>query len=319
MSGRKTAPVSPWAGLEVRHLAALKAIAEEGTFARAAARLGYTQSAVSQQIAALDRIVGTPMFERLPGTRRATLTLAGELVLRHAEAVLARVHAARTDIQSLADGVVGSLRVGTYESAGARILPDVLRQFGSAWPQIQVTLQESAADTELFALVERGDLDLTFAVLPPIEGPFTSIGLTQDPYVLVVAADSPLASSSDPVTLEDIVGLPLIGFRSCRNQPRLESYLHARGIEPVVFRSDHNATVQGLVATGVGVALVARLTMDPANERTELLELQEPLPPRLIGIAWHRDRNLPPAAAAFVEIAQAVCAGVAMSDGAPNE
>src|SRR5947209_11267534 len=87
-----------WLGLELRHLIALKAIAEEGTFGRAAASLGYTQSAVSQQIAMLERIVGQKLIDRPGGPRRVSLTEAGELLLRHAEAIAARLSAAQADL-----------------------------------------------------------------------------------------------------------------------------------------------------------------------------------------------------------------------------
>src|SRR5918995_3854309 len=104
-----------WLGVELRHLAALQAIAEEGSFGRAARRLGYTQSAVSQQLAMLERLVGERLVERPGGPRPVTLTEAGELLVRHAEAIVARLEAARADLEALSAGGAGSLRVGTYQ------------------------------------------------------------------------------------------------------------------------------------------------------------------------------------------------------------
>ena len=101
-----------WLGVEVRHFAALDAVAREGSFGRAADRLGYTQSAVSQQIATLERIVGETLVERPGGPRAVSLTEAGALLLRHAEAIVARLDAARADIASLRAGETGTLRVG---------------------------------------------------------------------------------------------------------------------------------------------------------------------------------------------------------------
>ena len=118
-----------WLGVELRHLAALEAVAREGTFGRAAAKLGYTQSAVSQQIASLERSVGERLLERPGGPRAVSLTEAGELLLRHAEAIVARLDAARADMASLRAGETGTLRVGTYQSVGARVLPAVMRRF----------------------------------------------------------------------------------------------------------------------------------------------------------------------------------------------
>ena len=107
-----------WLGVEIRHLAALEAVASEGSFGRAATGSGYTQSAVSQQIATLERIVGEKLIERPGGPRAVSLTEAGELLLRHAEAIVHRLDAARADIAALRAGETGSLRVGTYQSVG---------------------------------------------------------------------------------------------------------------------------------------------------------------------------------------------------------
>src|SRR5690349_16427481 len=115
-----------WLGVELRHLAALQAVAEEGTFGKAATRLGYTQSAVSQQIATLERLVGERLVERPGGPRPVSLTEAGTVLLRHADGIVARLRAAQADMQALRDGTAGSLRVGTYQSVGARVLPEVM-------------------------------------------------------------------------------------------------------------------------------------------------------------------------------------------------
>src|SRR6476619_7558995 len=153
-----------WLGLELRHLVALKAIAEEGTFGRAAQRLGYTQSAISQQIAMLERIVGQKLIDRPGGPRPVSLTEAGELLLRHADAIAARLQAAQADLAALDAGDAGPLRIGTYQSVGAKVLPQLLREFSDQWPQVEITLQESADDRDLIHLVERGELDLSFVV-----------------------------------------------------------------------------------------------------------------------------------------------------------
>src|SRR5580765_1768297 len=155
-----------WLGLELRHLIALKAIAEEGTFGRAARRLGYTQSAISQQIAMLERVVGRRLIDRPGGPRPVSLTEAGDLLLRHADAIAARLQAAQADLAALDAGNAGPLRIGTYQSVGARVMPELLREFCAGWPQVEITLQESADDGELVRLVERGELDLSFVVLP---------------------------------------------------------------------------------------------------------------------------------------------------------
>ncbi len=293
-----------WLGVELRHFLALEAVAREGTFGKAATALGYTQSAVSQQIAALERIVGQRLVERPGGPRPVSLTEAGQLLLTHADAIAARIAAAQADLTALGEGKAGTLRVGVFQSVGQRILPEVMRRFLGAWPRVKVALTESSNDAELLGLVERGGLDLTFADLPLVEGPFESVELLRDPYVLAVPADSPLATR-ETLAARDLEELDLIGFKHCRSLAQLEATI--RHPLSFVFRSDHNQTVQALVASGVGCALVPRLTMDPEDETTELIDLPR-LPPRLIALAWHRDRYRAPAARAFVETAQDVCA-----------
>jgi DNA-binding transcriptional LysR family regulator len=296
-----------WLGLELRHLVALKAIAEEGTFGRAAARLGYTQSAVSQQIAMLERIVGQRLIDRPGGPRPVSMTEAGELLLRHAGAIAARLQAAQADLAALDAGDAGPLRIGTYQSVGAKILPSLLSGFKAEWPSVTIGLTESSDDEELLAFVERGELDLTFTMVPVPQGPFEVVQLLRDPYVLVVPAESPLAGRDRSPTLREIAELPLIAHRHCRSLDAGLQALRATGREPkIVFRSDDNGTVQGIVAAGMGAALVPRLTVDEANPRVAAIELSEKIPPRLIGIAWHRDRKRTRAAQAFVELAQQV-------------
>jgi DNA-binding transcriptional LysR family regulator len=308
-------PQSTWLGLEFRHLIALKAIAETGTFGRAAAQLGYTQSAISQQIAMLERIVGRRLLERPGGPRPVSLTESGELLLRHADAISARLRAAQADLAALDAGDAGPLRIGTYQSVGARVLPELLREFCTEWPQVEVTLQESADDRDLLVLVERGDLDLSFVVLPLEPGPYESVDLFRDPYVLVVPAGSPLAARDRAPSLRELVEHPLISHRTCRTTKHVEDRLRQAGREPqIAFRSDDNGTVQGLVAAGVGIAIVPRLTVDESDSTVEVVDLGERVPPRLIGIAWHRDRRRTRAAEAFVEFARSITsnAGVAV-------
>ena len=303
-----------WLGLELRHLIALKAIAEEGTFGRAARRLGYTQSAISQQIAMLERIVGRRLIDRPGGPRPVSLTEPGDLLLRHADAIAARLQAAQADLAALDAGDAGPLRIGTYQSVGARVLPELLREFCGEWPQVDVTLQESADDRDLLELVERGQLDLSFVVLPLEPGPCEAVELFRDPYVLVVPTGSPLASRDRPPSLRELLDHPLISNRTCRTNQRVEDRLRQAGREPhIAFRSDDNGTVQGLVAAGVGVAVVPRLTVDETDLAIHVVDLGDRVPPRLIGIAWHRDRRRTRAAEAFVQLSQKLTSNVGAS------
>ena len=307
-----TVAVDHSSGVEIRHLAALAAVSEEGSFRRAATRLGYVQSAISEQIATLERIVGQQLVVRSRGAGAVELTDAGDVLLAHANAILARVKAAEADLGALADGSAGSLRLGIYQSVGARVVPRLLPRFARDWPNVRVLPQESPTDAGLFELVDRGELELSFADLPLHPGPFESVELMDDPYVLVVPADSPLAHAG-PAGLDEIAGLPLIGHWTCRVLPRVEAELRAQGVEPnFVFRSDIIGTVQALVGAGVGNAIVPRLAVDFADDQVSVVELGRDVPvqPRVIALFWHRDRYRSPASLAFVEAAREVCAQV---------
>jgi len=295
-------------GVELRHLLALEAVAREGSFGSAAIALGYTQSAVSQQIAALERVVGEKLFERPGGPRPVSLTEAGRLVLRHSEAIVARIQALQADLAAFRAGAAGPLRVATYQSVSARVLPALIRRFREAWPQVDVQLTE-AGDAELEALLERGQVDLSFVMLPLERETLKAEELLVDPYVLVVSADSPLAGRKAPPTLREVAEQPLIGYQPSRSMDAIEASIRRAGREPnIVFRTDDNPTVQGLVGAGVGIALVPRLTLLPTDRSLEVIDMSERVPPRIIGIAWHRDRYRTPSALAFVETAHELAA-----------
>jgi DNA-binding transcriptional LysR family regulator len=297
-----------WLGVEMRHFAALEAVSRTGSFGRAARELGYTQSAVSQQIAQLERIVGQRLFNRPGGPRRVEPTEAGLLLLRHADAIVAQLDAARADMAALAEGEAGTLRVGIYQSVGARLLPALVRRFREQWPLVGVRVREESAAADLLRLLEHGELDLTFAELPVREGPFEWTELLQDPYVLVVSARSELASLEAAPSLREVAKLPLIGRRSTDEPDR---FLAGRVPElNVVFRTDDNGTLGAVVAEGLGVAIEPRLVVDPRDRELKMLPFGSRIPPRTLVLAWHRDRYRSQAAQAFVELARELAGSI---------
>jgi DNA-binding transcriptional LysR family regulator len=296
-----------WLGIDLRHLAALDAVARTGSFGRAARELGYTQSAVSQQIAQLERIVGQKLFDRPGGPRRVEPTEAGLLLLGHADAIVAQLDAARADMAALAEGSAGTLRVGIYQSVGTRLLPTLVRRFREQWPLVGVRVREESAASDLLRLLEHGELDLTFADLPLREGPFEWAELLQDPYVLLVSARSKLASLESAPSLREVAKLPLIGRRST-DEP--ERFLAGRVPEVnVVFRTDDNGTLAAFVAEDLGAAIEPRLVVDPRDRDVKMLPFGARIAPRTLVLAWHRDRYRSQAAQAFVELAQELAAG----------
>lgn len=292
-----------WSTLELRYLQALDAVAREGSFSRAAESLGYTQSAISQQVARLERIAGQRLVERPGGPRAVSLTAAGQVLRRHSAAIVARIASAAADLDALASGTAGVLRVGCFQSIGVRVLPGVLREFSRAWPQVRVELTENEDDGELLRAVERGELDLAFVVFPIPAGPFEAVELLDDPYVLVVAADSELARRPGPVPPAALDDLPLITYAQMREVHAIENRLGRPSLtDQIVFRSNYHGTILGLAAQGVGAAVVSWLSVQPDREGIQVLGLDR-VRPRTVGIAWHQDRYRNPAAEAFIRFA----------------
>jgi DNA-binding transcriptional LysR family regulator len=290
-----------WLGVDLRHFAALEAVARTRSFGGAARELGYTQSAVSQQIAQLERIVGQRLFDRPGGPRRVEPTEAGLLLLRHADAIVAQLDAARADMAALAEGAAGTLRVGIYQSVGARLLPALVRRFRAQWPRVGIRVREESSAEDLLRLLEHGELDLTFADLPLREGPFEWAEILHDPYVLLVSARSELAELDAAPSLREVGKLPLIGRRTTDEPDR---FLAGRVPEAnVIFRTDDNGTLGALVAEDLGVAIEPRLVVDPSDPAVKMLPFGSRIPPRILVLAWHRDRYRAPAAQAFVELA----------------
>lgn len=297
-----------WAGVELRHLVSLQAIAEHGSFSHAAHALGYTQSAVSQQIARLERMVGQRLVDRPGGPNPVALTPAGQVLARYGAAISAQLSRAEADLAALAAGTAGMLRIGCFQSVGVRILPRVLSEFAASFPQVTVRLTEAEDDGELLRMLERGELDMTFVAYPMMPGPFTTVELLEDPYVLVVRDDSELADQAGPVPLRMLAGLPLITYAQMREVHSIENRLGRPELtDQIVFRSNDNGTILGLAAEGVGAAVVSWLSVDPHREGVHTLALAG-VSPRIVGVAWHSEREPLAAVEAFVQIARAVAA-----------
>jgi DNA-binding transcriptional LysR family regulator len=304
--------------IDLRHLAALQALAEEGSFQRAALRLGYTQSAVSQQLAALERTVNRRLVNRPRGAQGLTLTEAGKVLLKHATSIESALATARADLAALDTGATGSLRIGTFQSVGVRLLPEILRQFTSERNEIEVLVTEAPSDDALLPLVERGELDLAFVELPLPGGAITATPLVTDKYVLVVPRDSPLEARAQP-SLADIADVPLVGFKHGRSAHRVVTHFDGRGLRPtLILQLDDNEMILALVASGIGAALMPALAVQADRDDVRVIELAEELPPRVIAVAWNAERGLSAAGQAFVATARAVSDDVARHDMPPE-
>jgi DNA-binding transcriptional LysR family regulator len=299
---------SAWQGIEVRHLAALQALAEEASFQRAARRLGYSQPAVSQQLATLERIVGAQLVNRPRVSHPLTLTEAGQRLLVHAKAIQANLAIAEAELVGV--GEEAQLRIGAYQTIAAHLLPHLLREFARESPHIEVVLTDTPGDERLVTLLEEGDLDLAFVDLPlRLHRELETESLAVDEYVLVMPHNSPLALRGETVRLGDLTELKLIGFNQSGSTQRVITHLRSQGVEPqFALRSDDNTVVQGFLAAGFGAALIPRLAADLLGGQFAVLHFETALPPRVIGLAWIRELAACPSAALFLATTRKVIA-----------
>ena len=289
-----------WRRLDVRHLAALEVTARLGSFRAGAAALGYSQSALSGQIAALEAIVGTPLLNRPRGARGVSPTAAGHLLLAGAAGIGDIIASTRADLAALA-AEHAVLRVGIFQSASARLLPPLIRAFRAAQPDVDVRLHEALDPQELTGRALAGDLDIVFTG-PPRDDALARVHLLDDPYVLLVSNDHPLAAAAsvDPAAVAE---LPLITYRSLRADLLPTALLPRDGALNIVFRSDDDATVRALVAAGVGAALIPRLSVEPGDGRACAIPILPSLPARQIFLAWLKSRAPSPPLQLFVDAA----------------
>ena len=184
--------------LTVQQLLTLRAIAEEGSFGGAADVLRFSQSAVSQQAAALEKSVGHQLFVRPKGPKPATLTQAGRILLDHADLILARLDLIAQDLDDLAAGTKGRVVCGTFQSVSVELLPTVVGQLLLNSPGVEVELIESQSNAELIELLVSGKLDVSFLVGPVDDPRLQVIELGQDPMVLLAPRHDELLMGPDP-------------------------------------------------------------------------------------------------------------------------
>ncbi|WP_460406671.1 LysR family transcriptional regulator [Actinophytocola sediminis] len=296
--------------VELRHLAAMVAVADEGSFGRAAALLGYTQSTVSQQIAALERAVGGLVFDRPGGPKPVRLTPLGAVVLGQGRNLLA--NAAR-----LADAVDrfkagdGRIDIGTFQSVSSMILPAVVRRLRDEHPACDIRLSEEEPD-----LPRIGDLDLLFYD-GRIEGDVDHVKLLDDPYLLVAGNG---VFPDGPVRLTQLDQVPMVAWPLTCDQPLMEQALARGGACPrIVFRSAINDTLLSMVRAGLGSAVLPWLAIQGADIRADhrlrVHELRPSPPAREIHLHWPAGRTQSPLAARAIEIAVEVAAEIANRPG----
>lgn len=292
------------AHLDLRHLRALRAIADAGTFGRAAEWLGYTQSAVSQQVAALERALGAPVFDRPGGPRPVELTPLGTLLLRHADVLLDQADTAAHDVDRFLAGTLGRIDVGCFQSVLTAVVPSVLERLRGERPDVEVGLVQEELNDDLARAVVDGEVDVAFLHEsdPRVDG----VELFVDPFVLI-AVDGDVADG--PIDPQVLHGAPVIAELDNPCQRRIDDGLRRQGVEPnVVFRTNDNLAVSAMVRAGMGMAVVPLLAVERADTRLSVHRLEPSIGPRHVSLAWARGRTLSPVAERFVELAQELTA-----------
>ncbi|MEV5511105.1 LysR family transcriptional regulator [Streptomyces orinoci] len=245
-----------------RHIKTFHAVVTAGSYSAAARVLGYTQPAVTQQMKALERSVGTPLFTRVG--RGMRLTEAGEALARHAETILHSLTVAQQQMSSLTRLRAGRVRVCAFPSAGATLIPEALARLAADHPGVRVELLEGEPPDSLRRLV-RGECDITLAFTYPglheeVPEELAEIPLLEDQLTVLLPAGHPLARRR-AVKLADLMEERWIaGCLRCRT-----NFLHECaevGFAPdIAFTTDDNLVVQSLVAEGLGVAMMPGLVL----------------------------------------------------------
>ena len=297
--------------LNVGRLGVLSEVAQHGSLSAAAQALSYTQSAVSQQIATLEAEAGVALLQRLP--RGVRLTGPGQTLLEHAEGILTRLRAAQEELSAIAGLRAGQLRMASFPTAGATLMPLAIASFRSSYPDVQLTLAEGEPE-EIAPRLAAGEFDLAL-LFDFAEGERSStqelrVEMLEDPMYLALPRAHPLARRRS-LRLEDLSDEAWI--QTSRSSPCARHVVrscHAAGFEPnVSFESDDYQTIQGLVAAGVGVALIPELALSPAREDILIRSLAPHPPARWVTVALPHETRLIPAASAMLRILEETASG----------
>jgi DNA-binding transcriptional LysR family regulator len=291
--------------LNLARLRVLQEVVARGSFSAAAEALDYTQSAVSQAVARLEAETGAPLVVR--DRRGVRATAAGATLLGHAEAILAQVQAAEDELAAVIGLRGGRLRMASFPSAGSTLMPRAVATFRGRHPDITLSLAEGEPD-EIAPRLRAGELDLALLFeFPGVrEAPDETLRiapLLEDPLDVALPADHELASRP-ALTLADLAEEEWVQTSSSSPYARqvVRSCLMA-GFEPrVSFESDDYETVQGLVAAGVGVALIPRLALARVHAGVIVRSLTPSSPSRSVVVATPPEPSVSPAARAMLQI-----------------
>jgi DNA-binding transcriptional LysR family regulator len=283
-------------------------VAARGSFSAAAEALNFTQSAVSQHIAALERETGAQLVERR--SRGVRLTDAGRVLVEHAEAILARLDFAEDDLAAIAGLRGGRLRLVCFQSAGATLVPRAVAAFHDRHPQVELGMLEAEPE-EAGALLKSGEVDLALVYdhvsTPGLLGPELELTpLIEDRYEMILPAGHRLAGRRR-LALADFADDPWIAsthLSGCRRI--IEGVCREAGYEPrVAFEADETMAAQALVAAGVGVAILPHLALTTVHPGVVVRTLRD-APVRRVLAARLQGAYRSPACEAVLQILEDV-------------
>jgi DNA-binding transcriptional LysR family regulator len=291
--------------LHLGRLQVLREVAKRGSFSAAAEALSYTQSAVSQAISRLEAEIGAELVVR--DRRGVRPTPAGATLIEHAETILAQVDAAEADLQEVLGLRAGRLRVASFPSAGATLMPAAVAVFRARHPGISLTLTEGEPE-KIAPRLRTGEFDLALLFeFPGVrERPgngLRAVTLLEDPMHVALPGSHSLAEK-ETLTLVDLRDENWVQTSASSPCARhvVRSCL-AAGFEPeVTFESDDYETIQGLVAAGVGVALIPRLALTRVHPGIVVRQLAPRSPARKVIAATVGGASVAPAANTMVRI-----------------
>lgn len=258
--------------LDVKRMKVLREVAHRGSFSAAAEALSYTQSAVSQQIAALEREAGTVLVER--SARGVRLTDAGQALVRHADAILARLADAEAELEAIAGLRGGRLRLASFPSAGATVMPRAIARFRELHPGVELTLRPAEPD-EAVQMLRAGDVDIALSITTEAGDAVchTKDGLDyctllDDPMYVALSQDHPLAHKRTLKLAELADEDWMLGSTgSCPDTSIFLRACQTSGFEPkVAFHSDDYPAIQGFVAAGMGVSFIPDLALHTVRD-----------------------------------------------------
>jgi molybdate transport repressor ModE-like protein len=293
--------------LDVKRMRILKEVADRGSFSAAAEALSYTQSAVSQQIAALEREAGTQLVTR--GSRGIRLTEAGEALVRHADAILTRLADAEAELEAIAGLRGGRLRLAAFPTVGATLMPLAIATFREQHPDVELTVRQLEPEDSL-PLLKCGELDIALTIEPnssPDTDGLESTFLLDDPMFVALPMNHALAQKSR-IRLRDLANDSWISTTdACSCGALVRSHCIRMGFEPqITFESDDYLAIQGLVAAGVGVALIPTLALTTVRDDIVIRDLNNEAPVRKIAAATLPGAQRSPAARAMLDVLQQV-------------